>query len=200
MRLVGLSGFLDKFIMNSLFSKLKQVFNIESISQERKDYIESLVRRYGYLPYSHIKALEELTDAEVLFGILLKMELANTFADNEIRFEKLSPLARYNIDNADWFKTEQHSVKLINLAALGNGNKSADTGKFAHWLRQLLILPAGRPDGAVLGTTVYLTPFHPREFGCAYLPAHSGVSEKIKCSILSEKLGLDAKEQVELFL
>jgi hypothetical protein len=118
----------------------------------------------------------------------------------EIRFENLSPLARYNIDNADWFKTEQHSVKLINLAALGNGNKSSDTGKFSHWLRQLLILPAGRPDGAVLGTTIYLTPFHPREFGCAYLPAHSGVSEKIECPILSEKLGLDVKEQVELFL
>jgi len=200
MRLVGLSGFLDKFIMNSLFNKLEQLFNYESISQESKDYLEGLIKKYGYLPYSHIKALEELSDAEVLFGIKVKMELANTFVDNEIRFEKLSPIARYNIENSEWLKTEQHSLKLINLAALGNGNKSSETGKFVDWLRQLLILPAGRPDGAVLGTTVYLTPFHPREFGCAYLPAHSGVSEKIECSLLSEKLGLDVKEQVELFL
>lgn len=200
MRLVGLSCFLDKFIMNSLFSKLKQLFDYESVTPERKNYLEGLIKKYGYLPYSHIKALEELSDAEVLFGINIKMELANTFVDNEIRFEKLSPLARHNVDNSDWLKTEQHSLKLINLAALGNGNKSPETGKFAQWLRQLLILPAGRPDGAVLGTTIYLTPFHPREFGCAYLPAHSGVSEKIECPVLSSKLGLDAKEQVELFL
>lgn len=200
MRLVGLSGFLDKFIMNSLFNKLKQLFGYESILQERRDYIEELILKYGYLPYSHIKALEELSDAEVLFALKIKMELANTIIDNEIRFEKLSPLARHDIDNSDWFKSEQHSIKLINLAALGNGNKSSETGKFIDWLRQLIILPSGRPDGAVFGTTIYLTPFHPREFGCAYLPAHSGVSEKIECSILSEKLGLDVKEQVELFL
>lgn len=200
MRLVGLSCYVDKFILNSLFNKFKGLYGYDEISQERKNFIEELIRKYGYLPFSHIKALEELSDAEVLFGIQIKMELANTFVDGEIRFDNLSALKRHNIDNSDWFKTEQHNVKLINLAALGDGNKSNDTGKFQQWLRQLLILPSGRPDGGVFATTIYLTPFHPREFGCAYLPAHNGVSDKIECPVLKEKLGLDVKEQVEIFL
>ena len=200
MRLIGSNRQVDKFAMNSIFNKLKDLFNFSEILTDRKQYIEGLVKKYGYLPYPHIKALEELTDSEVLFGLLVKMELAGTFFDGEIRFEELSPLARMGIKNADWFKTEQHNLKLINLAALGDGNKTTDTGKFVHWLRQLLILPSGRADGKVLPTTVYLTPFHPREFGCAYLPAHSGVSEKIECPVLKEELGMDAKEQTVLFL
>jgi hypothetical protein len=200
MRLVGLSCYVDKFIMNSLFNKLKGLYGYDSISQERKDYLEGLIKKYGYLPYPHIRALEELTDAEVLFGIEVKMELAGTLVNGEIYFDRLSPLARHGVESSDWFKTEQHNIKLLNLAALGDGNKSNDTGKFADWLRQLLILPSGRPDGGVFATTIYLTPFHPREFGCAYLPAHNGVSDKIECPQLKEKLGLDVKEQVEIFL
>lgn len=200
MRLIGSKCHVDKFIMNSLFCQLKELFDYDAISQERKSYLEGLIKKYGYLPYSHNRALEELSDAEVLFGIKVKMEMASTFADGEIRFEKLSPLDRNNINNSDWFKTEQHNLKLLNLAALGDGNKSDETGKFAQWLRQLLILPSGRADGRVFATTVYLTPFHPREFGCAYLPAHNGVSEKIECPVLQKELGLSVKEQVQLFL
>lgn len=200
MRLIGLNCHIDKFIMNSLVRKLKELFNFSELSPERKEYLEGLIKKYGYLPYSHIKALEELTDSEVLFGILVKMELAGTIVDDEIRFEELSPLARMGVTNSNWFKSEQHCLKLMNLAALGDGNKTTDAGKFVHWLRQLLILPAGRADGAVLSTTVYLTPFHPREFGCAYLPAHSGVSKGLECPVLKREIGLDVKEQVELFL
>lgn len=52
----------------------------------------------------------------------------------------------------------------------------------------------------MLGTTVYLIPFHPREFGCAYLPVSTEVSPHIEDKRITEKLGLDTKQQVQLFV
>ena len=69
--------------LNSFYSKLREMHSFESITEERKEYLKSTMTRFGYLPYPQIKALEELTDAEVLFlnqngklTVFLKMEVS----------------------------------------------------------------------------------------------------------------------------
>ncbi len=68
------------------------------------------------------------------------------------------------------------------------------------WLRELLILPTGNKSNNIFGTTMYLIPFHPREFGCAYLPTASCVSPNLEDKAISEKTGLNADEQVKTFI
>ena len=68
------------------------------------------------------------------------------------------------------------------------------------WLRQLLILPTGNKSNNIFGTTMYLIPFHPREFGCAYLPTASCVSPNLEDKSIFEKTGLNADEQVKMFI
>ncbi len=192
----------EDFDLNEIYSKLKEHYNFEAISQERKDYLGGLILKYGYLPYSQEKALRELSPAEVLFGLEIKWQGKGIFKENKfnITSDKISPLKRMGIKNTDWIKKEGHDIKLINLAALGDGNTTEDAGKFIDWLRQLLILPVGNLDLGILNTTIYLIPFHPREFGCAYLPTSSDVSENLEDKSLSVELGLNAKSQVKLFI
>lgn len=190
----------DDLDVNEIYSKLKNIYKFDTISAERKEYLEQTLKKYRYLPYPHIKALEELTEAEVLFALEFKWKNASVFDGEKFEFTHASPLKRNSQTNADWIKKEGHDIKLINLAALGDGNKTEETGKFIDWLRQLLILPVGIPERGILPTTLYLIPFHPREFGCAYLPTSSNVSPNIEDSNLKEALGLDAKGQVRLFI
>ena len=56
------------------------------------------------------------------------------------------------------------------------------------------------PDKGVLATTVYLIPFHPREFGCAYLPTSTDVSPNLEDKEITKNIGLDTKQQVQLFV
>lgn len=191
----------DKEI-NALYSKLKELYNYDDIAQERKQELAGLIEKNGYLPYSYIQALEELSDAEVLWGLEQKWAANRVFADGEFSFENenISPVKRAGFDNPDWIKKEQHDIKLINLAGLGNGNVTHEPGKLIDWLRQLLILPVGRPDKKVLSTTLYLIPFHPREFGCAYLPTSLDISPNLEDKNVKEKTGMDAKKQVQLFV
>ncbi len=191
----------DKEI-NALYSKLKELYNYDDIAQERKQELARLIEKNGYLPYSYIQALEELSDAEVLWGLEQKWAANRVFADGEFSFENenISPVKRAGFDNPDWIKKEQHDIKLINLAGLGNGNITHEPGKLIDWLRQLLILPVGRPDKKVLSTTLYLIPFHPREFGCAYLPTSLDISPNLEDKNVKEKTGMDAKKQVQLFV
>lgn len=191
----------DKEI-NALYSKLKELYNYDDIAQERKQELARLIEKNGYLPYSYIQALEELSDAEVLWGLEQKWAANRVFADGEFSFENenISPVKRAGFDNPDWIKKEQHDIKLINLAGLGNGNVTHEPGKLIDWLRQLLILPVGRPDKKVLSTTLYLIPFHPREFGCAYLPTSLDISPNLEDKNVKEKTGMDAKKQVQLFV
>ena len=191
----------DKEI-NALYSKLKELYNYDDIAQERKQELARLIEKNGYLPYSYIQALEELSDAEVLWGLEQKWAANRVFADGEfsIENENISPVKRAGFDNPDWIKKEQHDIKLINLAGLGNGNVTHEPGKLIDWLRQLLILPVGRPDKKVLSTTLYLIPFHPREFGCAYLPTSLDISPNLEDKNVKEKTGMDAKKQVQLFV
>lgn len=186
--------------INDIYSKLKEIYKFEEITEERKKELKNLVEKHQYLPYPHIKALEELTPAEVLFALETKWVVNGVFKEGVFDFQKTSVLARNNIKNANWIKKEGHDIKLINLAGLGNGNKTKETGKFIDWLRQLLILPAGNLERGIFATTIYLIPFHPREFGCAYLPKSTGVSPNLEDAQLKEILGLDAKAQVQTFV
>jgi len=193
---------LDSDSLTAIFNKLKSLYKTETVDKERKDFIIEQVSKYGYLPYPFVKAQEELTPAETIIGIEEKLKINNIYNDSEFLFTagEVSPVKRAGFTNSEWIKTEQHSIKLINLAGLGDGNKSKEPGKFIDWLKQLLILPAGNISKGVLATTMYLIPFHPRDFGCAYLPLSSGVSENLEDKTLKETLGLDVKEQVQLFL
>ena len=187
-------------LLNDFYSRLREIYSFESISEERKDYLKSTMAKYGYLPYPHIKALEELTDAEVLWALESKWESEGVFKDGKFEFSKASTLARNNVKNSSWLQKEGHNIKLINLAGLGNGDEKEESGKFMDWLRQLLILPCGNKSNNIFGTTMYLIPFHPREFGCAYLPTASCVSPNLEDKILAEKTGLNADEQVKMFI
>ena len=184
--------------LNSFYSKLKEMYSFESISEERKNYLKSTVEKYGYLPYPQVKALEELTDAEVLFALESKWAANGIFENGSFNFSKSSALARNNVKDSSWLQKEGHDIKLINLAGLGNDSETC--GKFMDWLRELLILPSGNLSSNIFGTTMYLIPFHPREFGCAYLPTASCVSPALEDKSISEKTGFGVDDQVKLFI
>lgn len=189
-------------VLNNIYSKLKKKYSFDNISVRRKTELKNLISKFGYLPYPHIKALEELTPEEILYGLEIKWKNNKIFKDGKFGFKnnQISVLARNNVNNSDWIKKEGHNIKLINLAALGNGNKTKETGKFFDWLTQLLILPTGDLNNNIFNTTIYLIPFHPREFGCAYLPKSSEVSEALLDKSIEELTGLDAKAQVKIFI
>lgn len=189
-------------ILNEVYGKLKRKYNFDKISVKRKTEIKNIVNKYGYLNYPHIKALEELSNEEVLYGLEIKWKKNHIFKDGKFTFKnnEISPLARNKVKNSDWIKKEGHNIKLINLAGLGNGNETNDTGKFFDWLRQLLILPTGDLNNNIFNTTIYLIPFHPREFGCAYLPKSSEVSEALNDKEVESITGLNTKQQVQLFI
>ena len=186
--------------MNSFYGKLKELYSFDSIPDERKSYLKSQMEQYGYLPYPQIKALEELTDAEVLYALESKWEANGVFKDGRFDYTKSSVLARNNVKDSSWLQKEGHDIKLTNLAGLGDGNKSDECGKFMDWMRELLILPTGNLDNNIFSTTMYLIPFHPREFGCAYLPTASNVSPNLEDKTIFEKTGLNADEQVKMFI
>ena len=189
--------------LNSVYKKLRDLYLYENISEERKKYLKSLIELNGYLPYPYVKAVEEISPAEVLYGLEIKWKkngVMNEQGDFSFSDDKISPAQRANYKNGSWLIKEQHNVKLVNLAGLGDGNKTQETGKLIDWLRQVLILPSGDEKSGVLGTTVYLIPFHPREFGCAYLPISSEISPHLEDHEITEKLCLNTKEQVQLFV
>ena len=188
-------------LLNEFYGKLKEKYNFDSISEDRKNNLAEMMNTYGYIPYSYAKALEELTDAEVLYSLEYKWK-ANNVLDLEGRFVFTNPsvLARNNVVNSDWIKREGHNIKLINLAGLGNGNETENPGTFMDWLRQLVILPTGNLSQDIFNTTLYLIPFHPREFGCAYLPTSSAVSSKLEDKELTELTGQDVERQVKNFI
>ena len=86
-------------LLNDFYSKLREMYSFETISEERKEYLKSTMSHYGYLPYPHIKALEELTDAEVLWALESKWEAQGVFKDGKFDYTKASVLARNNVKN-----------------------------------------------------------------------------------------------------
>ncbi len=188
--------------LNKIYESLKKAYPFDNISELRKKYLSLHIQKYGYLTYSFQKAQDELTNEEVLYALEEKWKQNKVFKDGKFSFRnsQISVLERNHEKNSDWFKKEGHNIKLINLAALGNGNKSQDTGKFFDWLKQLLILPTGNLDNGIYNTTIYLIPFHPREFGCAYLPKSSEVSSKLNDEHIQEITGMNVKEQLQTFI
>lgn len=189
-------------IIKKQYQTIKDFYSKETISFERKNELSLLIEKFGYLPYSQTRALEELTPSEVIFCLEKKLEINDTFKDNEFIFNEneISAVKRAGYTDSDWIKKEQHDIKLINLAALGNGSNDSSPAKFIDWLRQIVILPSGRIEKGILSTTIYLVPFHPRDFGNAYLSASSEeVSENLTDSELKD-IGISAKEQIQLFI
>ena len=188
--------------LNRIYEELKKAYSFDNIPEIRKKYLSMHIQKYGYLTYSFQKAQDELTNEETLFALEEKWKQNHVFKNNKFSFKnsQISVLARNQEKNSDWFKKEGHNIKLINLAALGNGNKSVTPGKFFDWLKQLLILPTGNLNNKIYNTTIYLIPFHPREFGCAYLPKSSEVSEKLKDAEVEQITGMDAKQQLQTFI
>ena len=186
--------------LNNIWNSLKEFFNTDSILEDRKSYLSALISQKGYLPYTQVQALNELSEAEVIFAVEEKLKKNSTYSGTEFVFSAQSALERKGVQNSAWIKAEQHNIKLVGLAALGDGNKSEDPGKFIDWLRELLILPSGDERNNVMATTLYLLPFHPREFGCAYLPSSSEVSPVLEDVRLKNLISLDAKGQVKLFI
>lgn len=189
-------------IIKKQFNIIKSIYSDTEISFDRKKELSDLIEKYGYLPYSMIKALNELSPAEVIFALEKKLELNETYKENNftVKESEISPVRRMGYPDAGWIKKEQHEIKLINLAALGDGAKDSAPAKFIDWLRQIVILPSGNKDKGILSDTVYLIPFNPREFGNAYLlESTEEVSENITDKVLKEK-GINAKEQIQLFI
>ncbi len=188
--------------INEIYNKLSEHFGVKDIPEERKKYLRTIMLTHGYLNFPFVKAIEEISDAETLYALQFKWIDNHIFNDNKFHFEndKISVLSRNKIKNSDWIKKEGHDIKLINLAGLKDGNRTKETGKFMDWLRQLLILPTGSLPNEIFNTTIYLIPFHPREFGCAYLPKSSEVSEKLFDKEIFEVTGMDIKEQVQVFI
>jgi len=188
--------------LNSFYNVLKEVFNYDSISSERKNYLSSIMNEYGYLNYPHIKALEELSPAETLYCLEFKWKNNGVFSGGCFQFEnnQISVLQRNKIHSSEWICAEGHEIKLINLPALSNGNVTNECAKFIDWLKQLLILPTGNMKFGILDTTIYLVPFHSREFGCAYLPLGMEASDTLYDSVLGDKTGFDATKQVIMFI
>jgi hypothetical protein len=196
------SKIIDAESLTILFTKLKDYYGVSEVSEDRKTYIRGQVNKYGYLPYSFYRCLHEVTPAEALIGIEEKCILNGTFKDGKFVFDEssISPVRRAGFTDSSWLTREQLNVKLVNLAALGNGNENQfQTGRFHDWIRQLLVVSSGKPDFQVLGTVMYFVPFHPRDFGCAYLPKSKFISDKLEDTKLSEALNTDLKEQVKLF-
>ncbi len=197
---------LQKKAFNSLnleenFAKIAQIYGICDVTEDRKEYLSKTIEKYGYLPYPHYKVLEELSSGEIIFCLIKILENENTYKNSKIvSFNNPSPLSRKKIKNSNWFKKENHNIKLISLAALGDGNSSNSCGSFIQWIAQLIILPVGNKMLNILPDTIYLLPFHPREFGCAYLPTSSEISPNLEDEKIKKFLGLNAKEQVKMFI
>ena len=98
--------------LTEILKKLKDIYRGYDISEGRKAYLRRIIEKYGYLPYPHIRALEELNAADTLFGLEIKWRLNNVFGNDAFSFsdDEISPITRAGINNSDWIKREQHNI------------------------------------------------------------------------------------------
>ena len=196
---VNENSFLSNFDINLQFAKLKEIYGIKDIDPKRMEYLSNTIQKYGYLPYPHYKTLEELSSGEIIFAFCEKLKREGTYdGEKFIRFTNPSALSRRKVKHSNWFKKEGHNIKLMSLAGLGSDPNRA--GKFIDWLAQVVSLDCGNKELNIMPATLYLIPFHPREFECAYLPKSSDVSKNLEDEKIAKFLGLGAKEQVKFFI
>ncbi len=187
--------------LDIIIAKIAQIYRVDDIDNERKNYLSGTIEKYGFLPYPQYKVLQELTPGETIFCLIEKLKYARTFVNNNfINFKNPSALYRKNIKNSNWFKKEGHNIKLLCLSALGDGNASDSAGHFLDWVKCLITLDIGNEKFDIMPATLYLIPFTTREFDCAYLPKDSFVSSKLQDDNLIKFLGLDKEDQVKLFI
>lgn len=189
-------------IFNAQFAKIKELYTKEPISPERKTELSGLIEKYGYLPYSQMRAIQELSPSETIFCLEKKLEINGSYKNNKIEIDNnnTSPVKKAGYTDAQWIQKEQHDIKIINLSGLSDGFENCGPAPYIDMLRQIVILPSGDLKNGILSTTIYLIPFHPRDFGNAYLTASTEeVSEKLADKEIKE-LGISAKEQVCLFI
>ena len=185
--------------LSEFFSSLKEIYDVDLNDKKTNDIVE-IVKKEGYLPLSHIEVLENLTTGQIIAGLEEKFKQNNVYDGNNFKYNNLSPVVRAGFKDSSWIKKEQHTIKLINLCALGNGNKENAPAKFIDILAQILTLPSGVAENNILNATIYMVPFHPREFGCAYLPKSSEVTEALCDKTIQKIFGLNAKQQVQALL
>ena len=114
------------FDIKELFPRLTQIYGVGEVSEERKKYLDETIDKFGYIPYPHYKAIEELTDGEIIYALIKIFENEGVYKNSKlINCTNPSVLARRKIKNSDWFKKEGHNIKLLSLSALGNGNVSS---------------------------------------------------------------------------
>ena len=115
--------------LTEILKKLKEIYRGYDISEGRKAYLRRIIEKHGYLPYPHIKALEELNAADTIFGLEVKWRLNNVFENDAFNFgdDEISPVTRAGINNSDWLKREQHNVTLLHLETV-----------IIHLLREIL--------------------------------------------------------------
>ena len=188
--------------LDKIFDKLLSKYPTDEINEDRKEELGKILRINGYINYSYNRALKELTPNEILYAVRFKLKQNGVYKNDKFEFEdkNISPLARDGVKNADWIKKEGHNIKFICLSALGKSEDNEETGKFMDWLRQLAILPTGNKSNNIYSTTIYLAPFHPRDFGCAYLPRSSDISDKLYDEEIEKLTGMDKKSQVKTFI
>jgi len=185
--------------LSELFSGLKDLYNVDTQDKKTLEII-NIVKSEGYLPMSQQEALDSLSEGQIIAGLEEKFKFNKTYDGKNFIYENLSPVVRAGFKESSWIKKEQHNIKLVNLCALGNGNKNDAPAKFIEILAQWLTLPSGVAENDILNATIYMVPFHPREFGCAYLPKSSEVTEALCDKTINKVFGLDAKEQVQALL
>jgi len=185
--------------LSEVFLELKTLYKVDENDKNIKKIVD-IVKQNGYLPLSQIEALETLSPAQIIAGMEEKFKQNNTYDGKTFNYSDLSPVKRAGYNDSSWIKKEQHNIKLINLCALGNGNKSDAVASFTDILAQFLTLPSGIIENGILNTTIYMVPFHPREFGCAYLPKSSEVTDALCDKTINKEFGFSAKEQVQVLL
>ena len=106
--------------LNKLLNGLKSLYETEKVKEKRRQYIVELVNNYGYIPYPHIKALNEFSEAETIIALEEKLKLNNNYKEEKFVFDKntVSPVKKADFQDSDWLLKEQHNIKLINLAAI----------------------------------------------------------------------------------
>ena len=60
--------------LDVLLAKIAQIYRVDDIDTLRKSYLTDTINKYGYLPYPHYKALQELTSGEAIFCLIKKLE------------------------------------------------------------------------------------------------------------------------------